>query len=79
MSEHETKGHSAAQGGLRAHSMGDTYPWLVIGLNEGYALLNVLTGEQGPEQETYALAARGVQSKAQADKLRFDLLMKGSA
>ena len=48
-----TKGHSAAQGGLRGHSMGDAYPEIVIGLGEGFAKYNVLTGETGPVRKTY--------------------------
>jgi len=50
---YETKGHSAQQGGLRGHSMGDTYPLIVIGKGKGYALMNLLTGEEGPTRPTY--------------------------
>ena len=48
-----TKGHSAAQGGLRGHSMGDAYPETVIGLGDGFAKYNLLTGETGSVRATY--------------------------
>ena len=51
-----TKGHSAAQGGLRGHSIGDTYPETVIGMGDGYAKYNLLTGETGPTCPTYDAA-----------------------
>ena len=51
-----TKGHSAAQGGLRGHSMGDSYPETVIGLGDGFAKYNLLTGETGPVRPTYDAA-----------------------
>ena len=40
-------------GGLRGHSMGDTYPLTVIGKGDGFALFNLLTGEEGPVRDTY--------------------------
>ncbi len=33
-----TSGHAAAQPGLRGHSIGDTYPWRVIGYGPGWAV-----------------------------------------
>lgn len=33
-----TRGHAADHGGLRGHSIGDTYPWRVIGLGDGWAV-----------------------------------------
>lgn len=30
-----TRGHSAGQGGLRGHSIGEFYPWRVIGFGDG--------------------------------------------
>ena len=51
-----TKGHSAAQGGLRGHSMGDAYPEIVIGKGDGFAKYNLLTGETGPARPTYDAA-----------------------
>ena len=48
-----TKGHSAAQGGLRGHSIGDTFPDTVIGVGDGFAKYNLLTGETGPVRKTY--------------------------
>lgn len=49
----ETTGHSAVAGGLRGHSLGDTYPLVVIGKGDGWALFNLLTGEEGPTRPTY--------------------------
>lgn len=47
----ETKGHSEWQGGLRGHSIGDTYPWqCAAGVDEGvtiWTVTNYLTGEDG--------------------------------
>jgi hypothetical protein len=54
----ETCGHSAIAGGLRGHSMGDTYPLTVIGKGDGFALLNLLTGEEGPVRPTYMEALK---------------------
>lgn len=54
----ETTGHSAYQGGLRGHSIGGEYPEVVIGVGEGFALLNVLTGETGPVRRNYQEAAK---------------------
>lgn len=51
-----TKGHSAAQGGLRGHSIGDTFPDTVIGVGDGFAKYNLLTGETGPVRPTYDAA-----------------------
>lgn len=51
--ETATSGHSAVAGGLRGHSLGDTYPETVIGKGDGFALLNLLTGEEGPTRATY--------------------------
>jgi hypothetical protein len=33
--------------------MGDTYPLTVIGKGDGFALFNLLTGEEGPVRPTY--------------------------
>ena len=54
--ENATTGHSTVAGGLRGHSMGDTYPLTVIGLGNGYASYNLLTGETGPVRPTYNAA-----------------------
>ena len=48
-----TTGHAAVAGGLRGHSMGDGYPLTVIGKGDGFALFNLLTGEEGPVRPTY--------------------------
>lgn len=53
MENETTKGHSAAQGGLRGHSIGDTFPETVIGIGAGFAKYNLLTGETGPVRPTY--------------------------
>lgn len=53
MENTNTTGHSAVAGGLRGHSMGDTYPLTVIGLGDGFARYNLLTGETGPARPTY--------------------------
>jgi hypothetical protein len=49
----KTAGHSTAQGGLRGHSMGGGYPETVIGIGDGFALFNTLTGDTGPVRATY--------------------------
>lgn len=47
----EVKGHSASQGGLRGHSIGEDYPWSVsAGFDGGvttWTVVNHLTGETG--------------------------------
>ena len=48
----QTSGH-CEQGGLRGHSRGPDYPMVVIGKGDGWVLLNVLTGEEGPVRATY--------------------------
>lgn len=44
--EYETKGHSNAQGGLRGHSLGDTYPIIPVWRGGKYYAFNALSGEQ---------------------------------
>lgn len=40
-----TKGHLAASGGLRGHSIGDTYPWSVVGIGyDGWQAHNLESG-----------------------------------
>ena len=67
----QTVGHSSEQGGLRRHSMGPDYPEVVIGKGDGFALLNVLTGEEGPVRATYDEAR---QRARRPDEKRLDLL-----
>lgn len=33
-----TKGHRQDQGGLRGHSVGDSYPWRVVGIGDSWAV-----------------------------------------
>lgn len=40
-----TAGHSAEHGGLRGHSLGDTYPYMVVGVGDRWAVQNALTGK----------------------------------
>ena len=49
-------GHTAAYGGLQNHSVGSTYPYVVIGKGEGFCRLNTTTNEEGPLRETYGKA-----------------------
>ena len=45
------RGHSEWQGGLRGHSIGDDYPFSVVGIGlDGWRVQNLMTGE---EFETY--------------------------
>lgn len=54
-----TRGHLAASGGLRGHSIGDLYPWSVVGIGyEGWQAFNCETGEYFGPITTYDHAER---------------------
>ena len=40
-----TRGHSKAQGGLRGHSIGETYPITVSGKGDKWIIWNALSGK----------------------------------
>ena len=58
-------GHGANSGGLQMHSIGDEYPRMVVGVNDGWKSFNMNSGAYGPVRESYA--------KAKAD-LKLDAL-----
>lgn len=66
----QTAGH-CEQGGLRGHSMGGGYPETVIGVGDGYAAFNTLTGDLGPVRGTYSEARARAR---RPDEKRLDLL-----
>lgn len=53
----QTKGHSAANPGLRGHSCGDTYPLMVVPFGTAdylrYRVENLKTGSRGEIRHTY--------------------------
>ena len=53
----ETRGHLSASGGLRGHSVGQDYPWSIVGRGyEGWQAVNLETGQEYPIRDTYAEA-----------------------
>lgn len=49
----QTKGHSAANPGLRGHSCGDNYPLTVINVGGMWRVLNCRTGQESYSRLTY--------------------------
>ncbi len=55
-------GHGAATGGLQGHSMGDEYPYLIIGVADRweapteYSVMDTRTGNRSPRYPTYMRA-----------------------
>lgn len=46
-----TQGHVGSQGGLRGHSVGETYPWSVVGFGDDtWQATNLITGETMPRR-----------------------------
>lgn len=58
--QYETKGHSTAAPGLRGHSVGELYPYTVIGIGRPdairWAAMDTRTGKNGREFPTYRQA-----------------------
>jgi hypothetical protein len=53
----ETRGHSAANPGLRGHSCGDNYPLLVMRVGNTFRVMNCRTGAESNSFRTYNEAA----------------------
>lgn len=51
----ETRGHSTEQGGLRGHSMGEVYPYMVVGVGDKWAV-QTPDGKIGEKFDTQAEA-----------------------
>lgn len=49
-----TRGHLAAYGGLRGHSVGSSYPWTVVRVGDIWRPFNCVTGKWGaPYRDSY--------------------------
>ena len=57
-----TRGHSAANPGLRGHSCGDNYPLLVMRVGNSFRVLNCKTGAESNSFRSYQEAAIGLVS-----------------
>ena len=42
----QTKGHLADHGGLRGHSVGEVYPWRIVGYGDGSWAVVDVTGQK---------------------------------
>lgn len=50
------RGHGARTGGLQRHPIGELYPLAVIGLGDGWAVMDLRSGSIGRRQHTYSAA-----------------------
>jgi len=57
-----TRGHSAANPGLRGHSCGDNYPLLVFRQGNSFKVMNCKTGKESNPFRSYQEAAIGLVS-----------------
>lgn len=66
MSQTTYQGHTETSGGLQGHSIGDSYPFIVIGtgLKGEYRLHHTIEGTQGPRQPSYAEALADIRRGA---------------
>lgn len=67
MSEMTYTGHGATTGGLQGHSVGDDYPYTVIGVQRGpgrtqYAAFDTRSASEGHPRRTYAEARMDIVS-----------------
>jgi hypothetical protein len=60
-----TRGHLAAYGGLRGHSVGHTYPWTVIRKGDYWHTFNCVNGQLGRPWRSCELAHRIAEGRAQ--------------